>query len=210
MTIRLTGLSAHGADELRASFEIGDGEHVQRESFLISVNDCADLRLCAGDCTEEQYDAVAYAASRYAARRRGLSLLAYGRCSEKALCRKLCARGIEREIAAEAAASLARDGFLDDSADALAEAERGVTKLWGALRIAAALRNKGYDDDSVRDALASLEDNGVDFVENCAALIRKRFPKLPSDPKEKQKMYASLARMGYTAAEIRDAVRRCL
>lgn len=208
MTLRITCLSAHGADEIQVSFEIGDGEHTDRESFVISTCDCADLRLCAGPCTTEQYDAVAYASSLYSARRKGLILLGYGRCSQRALSRKLCARGIEREIAEAAAADLAKEGYLDDGADALAEAERGVAKRWGERRIAASLREKGYDDESIRQALWALEDRGVDFVENCAALIRSRYSELPSDPKERQKILASLSRMGYTSSAIRDALRR--
>lgn len=208
MTILLTGLSAHGADEIKVSFEIGDGEHVQLESHVISAADCADLRLAKGDCTPAQYDAVAYAAALYGARKRGLSLLSFGRCSEKTLIRKLCARGIDREMAAEATASLSRDGYLNADADALAEAERGVAKLWGRRRIAFALREKGYSDDAIRDALCALEDRGVDFEENCAELIRRRGLTRVDDPKERQKQYAALARMGYTTEEIREAFRR--
>ena len=208
MTITLVGLSAHGTDQIKVSFEIGDGEHVQNESFVISTSDCADLRLSAGMCTPEQYDAVAYAAALYDARRRALSLLSYGRCSERSLVRKLCMRGIDREIATQAAATLSQDGFLDDCADALCEAERALTKLWGKRRIAAALREKGYGDEAIAQALDTLEENGADFEENCAALIQRKYSCLPTDPRERQRLYASLGRMGYTTDEIRAAMRR--
>ena len=207
MTITLVGLSAHGADEIKAFFEIGDGEHRQQESFVIATKDCADLRLSVGNCTPEMYDAVAYAASLYGARRRGLFLLSYGRCSERALAKKLCAKGIDREIATEAAAALAQEGYLDDCADALCEAERAFSKLWGKRRIVAALREKGYGDEAVKSALASLEENGADFKRNCATFLKRKYPELPEDPKEKQKLFAACSRMGYTADEIRGACR---
>lgn len=207
MTITLSSLCAHGADAVKVGFEIGDGVHVQNESHVISGADCADLRLCKGVCTPEQYDAVAHAAALYGAKRKGLSLLAYGRHSEHSLVRKLCARGIERTVAAEAAAILAADGYLNGEADALAEAERAVAKLWGKRRIAASLREKGYDDESIRAALLSLEESGVDFEENCTVLLRKRFSSLPEDARERQKITASLMRMGYGTEEIRAAFR---
>ena len=207
MTVTLVGLSAHGADEIKVSFEIGDGEHVQKESFVISASDCADLRLAVGNVPPELYDAVAHASALYAARRRGLFLLSYGRCSERALVRKLCAKGIEREIAVQAAAALACDGYLDDRADALCEAERALTKLWGKRRIAAALHEKGYGEEAIAYALSALEENGVNFKRNCAVLLRKKYPAPPNDPKEKQKLFAACSRMGYTADEIRAAYR---
>ena len=88
-------------------------------------------------------ETVEYAARLHAAEKRALQVLSYGSCSEKMLCRKLVMKGVDREIAEEAVASLCERGLLDPSASAVREVEKGIAKLWGRKRIAASLFEKG-------------------------------------------------------------------
>ena len=207
MTVSVLSLSAYGSDEIAVAFEIGDGEHTQIERLVISTVQCADLRLRSGDADERLYDEVLYASQMHTALKQGMSMLSFGGCSEKALLRKLIAKGNTSEAAEEAVAELVRLGYMDPFSDAQREAERGVVKLWGRLRITASLREKGYSDESVRAALAHLRDSGVDYPENCALLIRRRWGEVPSDPDDRRKMVAALMHYGYTTDEIRAACR---
>ena len=63
MTVRLKSLSARGEGRIAVLFEIGDGEHVQRETFLLSAARVADLSLQVGECTAECYEAVEHSAA---------------------------------------------------------------------------------------------------------------------------------------------------
>ena len=205
MTVKILSLSARDGDTVAVTFALCDGSHEQKETFLLSAACVADLRLARGETTRECYDAVAHASAVYQAVRRGMLLLGYGACSERALCRKLTEKGVDREIAREAVSELTEQGYLNASADALREAERCVAKGWGKRRIVATLFSKGYSDESVRDALNGLEDAGVDFVALCAKQLQKRVDVVPSDPGERRKLIAALERYGYSVSEIREA-----
>ena len=207
MTVTILSLSARGSEEVAVTFELREGEHSQRETFLIPVSLVVDLRLCVGECDRACYDAVCYGAEVFRAVRRGLSILGYGSCSERALCRKLMAKGTAREIAEEAVRQLSRMGYLNGGADALREAERCVAKHWGKRRIAATLFSKGYDQEYVRDALDALEDEGVEYSQLCAERIRMQVGVVPSEPAARRKLIASLERYGFTSSEIREAFR---
>ena len=208
MTVSVVSVSARGKDEVSVAFEIRQGEAVQGESFLLSASELADLRISVGECDRETFDAVSAAAQRYAALRTGLSILSYGAYSKRALCRKLLQRGISRDRAAEAIAALTELGYVDESADAYREAQRAVAKLWGKKRIYAHLLEKGYTDEVVRGAMYALEDDGVDFFELCERRLRQKGGDMPQDPKERERLIASLMRYGFSTSEIKTAMRR--
>lgn len=206
MTVSLVSLSArNGGEEILVRFEICDGERIQKEEMRISPVDCADLKLSAGTSSPECYDAVLRASQIYLARRRALNVLGYGGCSCRMLVQKLRQKSVERFAAEEAVRRLADEGFLDEAEEARREAERCSAKQWGKQRIVATLRTKGYSSENIRAAMESLEDRGVDDVQRCAERIRRRWGTFPDEPKERQKMVASLQRAGFSFSEIRAA-----
>lgn len=205
MTVSIVSLAARGEDEIAVCFEIRSGEHLQKQSFTVSAAAVADLRLQTGACDRELYDAVAHESSIFSAVKKGLYLLGFGRCSEKALCRKLMAKGIDREIATEAVGELSRRGYLNAENDAKREAERQAAKLWGRRRIAAALFEKGYEQTAIVGALDALEDEGIDYIELCSERLRRTLRELPCEPDAKRKLIASLERCGFSRDEIREA-----
>ena len=207
MTVSVVSVSARGKDEVSVSFEIRQGEAVQRESFLIGAAALADMYIAVGECSRETFDAVSLAAEQYAALKAGLSMLSYGAYSKKALCRKLTQRGFSRQIAAETADTLSALGYIDETADAFREAQRAVAKLWGKRRIYAHLLEKGYSEEAIHSAICSLEDEGVDFSELCADRLRQMGRDISRDPKEKQRLIASLMRYGFSMSEIKTAVK---
>ncbi len=208
MTVSIVSLRAHGAsDEVAVLFEIRDGEACQRETLVLSASAVADLRLSKGEVSSDCFDAVLTVSRRYAARKRALYILNYGRCSELRLAQKLRAKGVDAAIAKDVAKELAEEGYLNERSDALREAERDAAKLWGERRIVADLRAKGYEAQAIRDALDSLREE-LDFCALCATRIERCFGEISEDARERQKQIASLERAGFSFAQIRDAISR--
>ena len=205
MTISIVSLSARGENEVVVTFEIREGDRFQKESFLISAARMADWRLRCGETTRDCFDTVSHGAQVYGATKRGLYLLGYGACSERALCQKLIAKGVSRDVAREAVAELCQAGYINEEADAMREAERCVAKEWGKRRIVGALRAKGFSDAAIKNALNELEDAGVDYVELCVRRIRKQVGVVPSEPAKKQKLISAQMRYGFSVSEIKEA-----
>ena len=206
MVIRVSALCAGVNDGVVVRFVIQDGERVQKESFLVGAATVADLGIAVGECDSQLFDSVARAAELYAAINRGIAILGYGACSRKNLIRKLVLKGIDREIAVDAADELERRGLRNTVADAEREAERCVGKLWGRRRIVASMRQRGYEDGEIRKALYALEDAEVDFTELCIQRLRKSCDSIPREPAGRARLVASLERYGFDRSEIRDAI----
>ena len=132
-------------------------------------------------------------------------LLGYGAISPRRLSQKLLQRGYDADTVAAAIGYLTERGLLRESEDAVRFAEQGVRKLWGTRRIREDLYARGFSSDAIDEAMEALE--SVDFEENCAKVIRKKYGSAPEDPAELKKMTAALVRCGYTFSEIKAAVR---
>ena len=171
----------------------------------ILVEQYTDLGLRQGELSPEQAEALLDAGRLCDAIRRGLSLLQYGDQSRRRLADKLVSRGMSREIAAAAAEYLAEKGYIREDNSARIRAEQGVRKLWGPRRIREDLRAHGFASEAVEDAMDSLAE--VDWVENCAAAIRKKYCVIPEDRGARQKLMAAVLRLGYDSETIRDALR---
>ena len=133
--------------------------------------------------------------------------LATGNKSKLHLLAKLTHRGVEREDAAAAVRELTSRGLLDESANALREAERGIAKLWGNRRILADLRAKGYSEETLRPVRARLADE--DAVARCARFLRRK--RLESrSPDEIGKAELTVLRYGYSRDEFTAALQALL
>ncbi len=131
---------------------------------------------------------------------------AYVPSSVKALYRKLIRKGFSKESSAQAIEIVYSRGFVDEGAIARRRAELMVSKLWGRSRIVRKLREEDFPDTIIKRVLSSLDE--VDFAENCARVIEKKYSSLPRERKEREKMYASLIRLGYSTADIKEAILR--
>ena len=206
MNVNIISLTQRGDDCVAVTFLLSHGEHEDFETFLVSRARFSQLKLSVGEASTDIYDEVSYYGKLYEACKQAMSFLAYGDCSRRKLIAKLRGKGIEPEIAEEAVSELESKGYINDIVNAAREAERCARKLWGKRRITAALYEKGYEEEASRRAIFALEDAGVDFTENCAELICKRYDDLPADPKEKAKLFASMTRYGYSSSEINSAI----
>ena len=206
MEISVVSICAASGDDIAVCVLVSNGAESQREKFVISADAYTKMGISKGECDTETYEALEWEAGVNSAFKRAMAVLGYGSCSRRSLVSKLLQKGFEREYALEAVARAAALGFIDDTQGAYREAQRCVGKLWGAARIRASLIQKGYSSDAVESAICSLEDDGVDFEENCRELINKKYPTLPKERGELQKLIASVMRYGYTLSQIKSAL----
>lgn len=208
METYITSVSAGGVGEIFVSFEVRDGDKRATARFLISDGAYTELSISVGASSSFIYDAVEREAKIYAAYKKALYLLGFSSSSRLALYRKLVSKGYEAEFSSLALERLEANGLLCESDAAIREGEKCLVKLWGPDRIRGHLKEKGYSDDSINSVFFAFEDMDVDFDENCALLVEKKYPRIPSDKKELQKLIASLMRYGYSLSQVKRALSR--
>ncbi len=185
-----------------------EGGKPSRVRLHLLVEQYIDLRVKVGEITPEQADILLEAGKLCAAVRRGMGLLQYGDKSARRLAYKLTAKGVDRETATAAAAYLSEKGYIREDDTARLRAEQGVRKGWGLRRICEDLRAQGFTSEVVEETVESLSE--VDFSENCAAVIRKKYGDVPDDRAARQKLMAAMMRLGYDSDEIREAMRQVM
>ncbi len=180
-------------------------EGKQRRHVRLLTEQYATLKPSVGDVPTELAEALDAAGKLCDAVRKGMELLGYGAVSHRRLVQKLTVRGFDKETAEAAADYLKDHGWLPETDDAVRFAEQGARKLWGPRRIREDLFARGFPSEVVTAAMESLED--VDFTDNCARVIAKKYGGTPDDGMERKKMVAALMRLGYTSEQIREAMR---
>lgn len=206
MEAYITSVSAGGLGEIIVAFELREGERRSTSRFLISDSAYIELSISVGVSNSYIYDAVERESRIYAAYKKALYLLGFASSSRKELHRKLVLKGYDAGISALALDRLEANGLLCEADFALREAEKCLSKLWGAGRIRAYLIEKGYSAESVDNVFFAFEDNGVDFDKNCDLLVKKKYSRIPTDKKELQKIIAALMRYGYSLSQIKRAI----
>ena len=207
MDIRITAISGrNGGEEVEIAFELSDGTHSEKRAFIISSAQYLVICPERGTSDEQTFDQIKYESDVWSATKRGIFILGYGACSEKALAAKLVSKGFDRDIAAEAVRAIVAKELLRPADDAAREAEKMVKKLWGKRRIISALYEKGYSAESVREAIRALEKNGIDYEKNCKRLVREKYSDAELDVSAQAKLYAALSRYGYSSSEIKSAI----
>ncbi len=189
---------------------VGEGGQ-ERHEFVLLEGFCRELSLAVGEIEAELVPELAYFAEVTKAYFAACASFAYIPSSLRALQKKLLIKGFARDVASDAIEELRRRGFVDESGIARRRAELMVEKHWGSTRILAKLHEEGFDESvlsETEDYLAS-----VDFSSHCRILIEKKqtVPICGSSPEARHArdlLYASLLRMGYTASQIREAMKR--
>lgn len=202
-------LAGSGEDiivELTRSGSDGEG----KEKCIIPISLYTELQIKKGESSRELCELVLRESEIYSAFKRGLYILGFGFCSKNMLLSKLVQKGFDREVSRQAVDRISERGYLDECANALREAERCVAKLWGQTRIKATLQQKRYSYEAIESATFALEDGGVDFDENCKRLIASRYPHIPEDRAQMQKLIATVCRMGYSVSQIKSAAAELL
>ena len=208
INVKITSVCPRNSgEEFAVTFRItGDEGQSDCKCLTISSDQYLALSPRVGQSDADKFDLFLHEAEVYSALKKGIFLLNYGTCSKKRLCEKLCAKGFERSVAAEAVKIIETKGLMDPYSDAIREAEKCFAKLLGKRRIASELFSKGYDDESVRNALCILEDNGADFEKSCLTCIEKKFKAPPTTAAELKKIYSFLLSRGFSSCEIKSAL----
>ena len=205
MTFEITAVRSAPNDSVAVEITVGNGENSCKETFVISARTHADMHIYKGSCTQELYDTLELESKIHAAFLRGVYILGFGNCSEKMLLSKLIQKGFDKESCSMAITRIRERGYIDDRSGAIREAEKCAQKLWGTNRIRADLIQKKYSSEDIDAAIFALEDAQIDFEESCAKLIDKKYPALPTERTEIQKLIASISRYGYSISQIKSA-----
>lgn len=126
----------------------------------------------------------------------GIRILAYASNTEKQLAVKLKRKGYNSDLIEQAVEYFIEKGYLDDEnyielvVNKLAE-----RKLYGITRIKNELYRMGFSYELIQEI--SYDD--IDFVDNCAQLLKKRGGEL------NDKTISALRRYGYSGSEIKAA-----
>ena len=196
--------AADGGARLLVVVESAEAGEVRKETLVVFSAHFNRLP-AVGEIDEEMLCHLRREHALCAALDTGLRSLSAGGGSRTQLTQKLRARGVERDVAAEAVEELSARGYLQERESALAATARDLRKLWGDRRILADLQAKGYGDEAlcaVREYLTQ-----QDGTARCVRLLeKKRIRTL--DAQDADKLIASLMRYGYTRTEIREALRR--
>ncbi len=186
------------------SVEVTNGQERELNEFIILDELFGELDVEQGGDVSDKLCELDRCADVTAAFMSACASFAYTQSSLRGLYRKLVQKGFSRESSADAIEIVRCRGFVDEEGIALRRVELMLSKLWGRGRIIQKLREEGFPDTALAEASAMLEN--VDFCENCAKVIEKKYASLPTERREREKMYASLLRFGYSSAEIKAAV----
>ena len=178
----------------------------EEHKFLILPQFVHRLSLSCGEMGAETLSSIEYFADVTKAFYSARASLDYIGGSLRALERKLVVKGFSREIAADAVATLADMGCVNESEIAESRARVFVRKRWGKSRIFAKLREEGFSSDSLDGVREYLSE--IDFEDLCAEHIEKKYGEIPGDRREIEKIYAAMSRYGYSGSEIRSAMKK--
>jgi regulatory protein len=120
--------------------------------------------------------------------------------------RYLEGKRVEPATIAEALASLHEQGYLDDAGFARRfAADKRELEHWGSDRIERRLTSLGVDPDVLETALAGRDRDAE--LEAALEILRRRFPLLADDPRDRRRALGVLVRKGYDVELAGDAIR---
>ena len=185
-------------NSLSAGFEEQIAHILPEESLSFPVS-CRDI-------SEEEALELFRADENWKAVISGLYSLQYGACSSKGLQTKLRKKGFSASAAESAVGYLSAKGYIKESEEIRRLIEIGVSQNRSAKYILSKLYQKGYSDESVREAKALMEE--IDFGENCYRTWLSKIGNTVPSKEDLAKTFAKMARMGFTFSQIQDCVER--
>lgn len=194
--------------KILVTLTVGDGCNAEEHEFLILDELLAEIgELGEGkELDAERVSELDFMAEATAAFSSASASLALAPCSARALSRKLCAKGFSKTACERAVGICLERGYIEETSTALHRAQLMVEKPWGRTRILAKLFEEGYSEKAINAVREYLDD--VDFAEGCARVIEKKYRGAPDERREREKMFASLMRLGFSGADIKRALQK--
>jgi regulatory protein len=197
---------------MKLTIKPGRGEkmhlHIDGEYFLTVDNGyLAELGIFNGinvDCEDIEKLRVNIGVRR--AYNKAVELLSRRDHSEKELIEKLRQKG-HGEFACEAVDKLSEYGYIDDRRFAFVFADELIRlKSYGKKRIEQELYRKGINRDIIGEVISECEFPAEKLTE----LIERKYSRYLNDEKGVNKTVNALLRLGYSYAEIRDAIKEII
>ena len=198
------GIVRRGDSTYLVSIEVSNGGGSEAVEFILLDELFLSFDIEIGAEVGEMLSEIDFYSQVTAAYSSALASFAYVPSSLKALYRKLIVKGFSNEASREAVELIRERGFVDEEDIAVRRAELMLEKLWGRSRILKKLFEEGFPSEIIGRVSSSLD--CVDFAEKCRCVIEKKYAAIPDERKERDKMYASLTRLGYSSADIRAAI----
>ncbi len=154
--------------------------------------------------SDEEWIALGERSAVHRAREKALYYLSLRDYGAGELVQKLRQVGIAKELAAQTVARLQESGLIDDERyAAMLARDMSARKLYPPRRIAMALKEKGFDADTVAAALEQLD---VQEEQQALELLRKKGYNGTDDAVKRQKALGTLARFGFSYAIAKRAL----
>ena len=174
------------------------------KSFLIDSDYFYETGLKAGDSlSQEQLQSILNESDYVRAKSKAIWLLDRADRSEKNLYNKLC-ESFSSESAARAIARLKEVGLIDDWRLAERMAERLMSSNVSKREAYAKMMAKGLPSDIIKQTLQEAE---VDETAQITALIEKKYKAYLDNPEQVKKVFAALARKGFSYGSIKDVLK---
>lgn len=179
----------------------GGGEEV---TLLLSEEFWKPLGYKAGtELTESEEEELKSREELSRAVSRTVKILSSSDHSRIQLLRKLKMHGFEGEAAERAADYAEAHGYINENRQAERAAEYFVRhKYWGRKRIAAELLMRGYRKSAVVHAAETIDEDT--YMASLHVMMDRKY-KLASSREERERLFASLSRLGYSLSEIKLA-----
>ena len=157
------------------------------------------------DGAREAFDSFLWERSYPFAMEKAVALLAMRSRTQQEIADALRKNAYPERTIARVMARLDEAGYINDTDFAEQWAASRTTKGMGARRIRMELRQKGVDSEAIDEALSAIDHD--DMLSGALKAARKAASgKNLADPKDRQKIFAALARRGYGYAEARQAL----
>lgn len=202
MYIKSLASSDGGKAKVRVLIENRSGS--EEIEFILLGEFVEELSLEIGEISEDIILDIERYAEVTKAYNSAVASLAFADSSCKALARKLVQKGFDRESAEDAVGVVLSRGLIDEDRIVESRVRVFLGKRWGRGRILAKLREESFCDSTIKHAVEALAE--VDFITPCSELLQKKYPILPTDRQEREKIYAAMSRYGYSSSEIREAI----
>ncbi len=172
--------------------------------FFIDSDYFYETGLKAGDSlSDEQLQNILKESDYVRAKSKAIWLLDRADRSEKNLYNKLC-ESFSPESAARAIARLKEIGLIDDWRLAERLAQRLTDSNVSKREAYAKMLAKGLPSDIIKQTLQGIE---IDETEQITALIEKKYRASLNSPEQVKKVYAALARKGFSYGSIKDVLK---